>query len=172
MIEKGGVRLEEPTKVFPRCLWSILKRPGPEAVKLELGYPCFWPGKTGFGSQGLALKVTKLGMGNTSVITKTVIVGHFVFKEFWWRRDLKKQTRELYSVYFRLDPRYFFLLRVGSLPSMLRLSHMPKQFRLLLLKLSMCLTSIYTIDCKQSNFRNARHRARCVAASREERGLE
>ena len=32
----------------------------------------------GFGSLGLGVTVTKMGMGNTSAIIKTVIVGHFL----------------------------------------------------------------------------------------------
>ena len=31
-----------------------------------------------FGSPGLGVKVTKMGIGNTSAIIKTVIVGHFL----------------------------------------------------------------------------------------------
>ena len=31
-----------------------------------------------FGSLGWGVKVTKMGMGNTSTIIKTVIVGHFM----------------------------------------------------------------------------------------------
>ena len=30
------------------------------------------------GSLGLGIKVTKMGMGNTSAITKTVMVGYFL----------------------------------------------------------------------------------------------
>ena len=32
----------------------------------------------GFGPLGLGVKVTKVGMGNTSAIIKKVIVGHFM----------------------------------------------------------------------------------------------
>ena len=39
---------------------------GPEGVKWELGFVYFCTGKMGFGSLGLGITNTKLGMGNTS----------------------------------------------------------------------------------------------------------
>ena len=39
---------------------------GPEGVKWELGFANFCAGKIGFGSLGLGITNTKLGMGNMS----------------------------------------------------------------------------------------------------------
>ena len=39
---------------------------GPEEVKWELGFAYFCTGKMGFGSLGLGITNTKLGMGNMS----------------------------------------------------------------------------------------------------------
>ena len=39
---------------------------GPEGVKMGTGIACFCTGKMGFGSLGLGITNTKLGMGNMS----------------------------------------------------------------------------------------------------------
>ena len=47
-------------------MMEIFSTEGPEGVKWELGFAYFCNGKMGFGSLGLSITNTILGMGNIS----------------------------------------------------------------------------------------------------------
>ena len=70
---KFALPFENLLVIFLLALYEHF-REGPEGVKWELGFAYFCTGKMGFGSVGLGITNTKLGMGNMFIHCTAYVV--------------------------------------------------------------------------------------------------